>query len=303
MGFEGNMGNNKKISKRQRLLFILDHLNYKIVFACLAAYLIFAAIIIGAFDKRSPKPQKQPVKTEEEPKATLSDAFTAFTTEQATTEAQGISKPTEGYDLSEDEKNTPNILLLQNDPRWKDAPYGSSGTVGQYGGGPTCLSMAVIYLTKDFTATPPRVAEYSANAGYYMDGEGTSYAIFTEGCANYGLKSEWLATDDEERLKAGLDQGEILIASILEKTLGYNPTDQYVVIYGYDDDGFLINDPANEKTSSKKYKFEDIENGMMAVFALSVDPSAKPSTDASKDKTTEASTETSEEATTEGAGE
>ncbi len=283
---------------------MVDHLNYKIVFACLAGYLIFAGIIIGAFDKKDPKPEKQKVQAEEEPKATLSDAFSEFTTEQPATEAPaGISKPTEGYDLSEDEKNTPNLLLLQNDPRWKDAPYGASGTVGQFGGGPTCLSMAVIYLKKDFTATPPRVAEYSANAGYYMDGEGTSYAIFTEGCANYGLKSEWLATDDEERLKAGLDNGEILIASILEKTLGDNPTDQYIVIYGYDDEGFFINDPASEQTSSKKYKFEDIESGMMAVFALTSDPNSKPSTDASKTGEADSTADSTTEATTENAGE
>ena len=290
------MGNGRKITKRQRLLFILDHLNYKILFLCLAGYLVFAAIIIGVFDKKDTEPKQEKAKAEEEEKASLSDAFKSFAIEQATTEEPGIKKPTEGYDLSEDEKNTPHIALLQNDPRWKDAPYGASGTVGQYGGGPTCLSMAVIYLKKDFNATPPRVAEYSANAGYYMDGEGTSYAIFTEGCANYGLKSEWLAADDEERLKVSIDQGEVLIASVAAKTLGDNPTDQYVVIYGYDDDGFLINDPANEKTSEKKYKFEDITNGIMAVFSLSVDPSAKPSTDATTEATTEAGATT--EATT-----
>ena len=292
-----------KLSKRKQLLNFLDHLNYKMVFLGLAAYLILAAIIIGAFDKKDGGPKKEETKTEDQHRASLSDAFAAFTTEEATTEASdGINRPTEGYDLSDDEKNTPFILLLQNDPRWKDAPYGSSGTVGQYGGGPTCLSMAVIYLRKDFNATPPRVAEYSYDAGYYMDGEGTSYAVFTEGCEHYGLQSEWLAADDEERLKVTIDNGGVLVASVEAKALGDNPTDQYVVIYGYDDEGFLINDPADEKTSSKKYKFDDLKNGIMAVFALSPDPDYKPSKDSTEASTTENSSEAATETTTEKTG-
>ena len=112
---------------RKRLLTFLDNLNYRMVFACLVGYLIIAGIIIGAFDGKVGK-----TKDKKEEVASVTDA----TTEEVTTEEpDGINRPTEGYDLSDDEKNTPNILLLQTDPRWKDAPYGATGTVGEYGSG------------------------------------------------------------------------------------------------------------------------------------------------------------------------
>ena len=269
---------------RKRLLTFLDNLNYRMVFACLAGYLIIAGIIIGAFDGKVGKS-----KDKKEEVASATDA----TTEEVTTEEpDGIYRPTEGYDLSDDEKNTPNVLLLQNDPRWKDAPYGSTGTVGEYGSGPTSLSMAVIYLMNDFQATPPRVAEYSAEAGYYMDQSGTSYFLMTDGCEHYGLQCEWLATDNEERLKAALDQGCILIISVKENAFGDNPTDQYAVIYGYNDEGFLINDPINENHSSITWSFETLEGNIMAVFSMSKDPDYTPSTettDGASDGTTDGS--------------
>ena len=258
--------------KRKELLTILDNLNYRLVFAVLAGYLVIAGIIIGIFDSKVGDP-----KVKEEVVATPMDAATE---EPTTEENDGIYRPKEGYDLSSDEKSTPNILLLQTDPRWNDAPYGT-GTVGKYGSGPTSLSMAVIYLRQDYTATPPRVAKYSADAGYYMDGAGTSYFLMTDGCEHYGLNCEWLATDNEERLKASLDQGCVLIISVKENAFGDNPTDQYAVVYGYDDEGFFINDPISENHSSLKWSFEKLEGNMMAVFCMSRDPDFSSPTDAS----------------------
>ena len=141
--------------------------------------------------------------------------------------------------------------------------------------------MAVIYLRQDYTATPPRVAKYSADAGYYMDGAGTSYFLMTDGCEHYGLNCEWLATDNEERLKASLDQGCILIISVKENAFGDNPTDQYAVVYGYDNEGFFINDPISENHSALKWSFEKLEGNMMAVFCMSRDPDFSSPTDAS----------------------
>ena len=81
--------------------------------------------------------------------------------------------------------------------------------------------------------------------------------------------------------KASLDQGCVLIISVKENAFGDNPTDQYAVVYGYDDEGFFINDPISENHSSLKWSFEKLEGNMMAVFCMSRDPDFSSPTDAS----------------------
>ena len=43
--------------RRKELLTILDNLNYRLVFAVLAGYLVIAGIIIGIFDGKVGKPK------------------------------------------------------------------------------------------------------------------------------------------------------------------------------------------------------------------------------------------------------
>ena len=51
-------------------------------------------------------------------------------------------------------------LFLQWDPRWGYQSYGSDN-IGLAGCGPTCMSMALFYLTRDEMLTPDRIAAYS----------------------------------------------------------------------------------------------------------------------------------------------
>ena len=64
------------------------------------------------------------------------------------------------------EKEEDFTLFLQWDPRWGYRSYGSGSCIGLAGCGPTCLSMALFYLTRDDKLTPNMIADYSMENGY-----------------------------------------------------------------------------------------------------------------------------------------
>ena len=68
--------------RRKELLTILDNLNYRLVFAVLAGYLVIAAIIIGIFDGKVGKPEKE--------KEVVATPMDAVTEEPTTEENDGI---------------------------------------------------------------------------------------------------------------------------------------------------------------------------------------------------------------------
>ena len=74
----------------------------------------------------------------------------------------------------DDEQPEDYPLLLQWDPRWGYMTYGTLGNMGSSGCGPTCLSMAVFYLTGNRDYTPDAVARFSLDNEYYVKNVGTS---------------------------------------------------------------------------------------------------------------------------------
>ena len=76
--------------------------------------------------------------------------------------------------------------LYQVDPAWADEPY-AGATVGESGCGPTCLSMAYVYLTGKTDLTPPEMAAFSERNGYVENGM-TAWRLITEGSALLGLR-------------------------------------------------------------------------------------------------------------------
>ena len=92
-------------------------------------------------------------------------------------------------ELTKSEKKADYPLFLQWDKRWGYASYGGS-SIGISGCGPTCLSMVVYGLTDNAMATPDKVARYSEEQGYYIEGTGTSWDLMTEGAASFGVTGE-----------------------------------------------------------------------------------------------------------------
>ena len=112
-------------------------------------------------------------------------------------------------DLTEEASMDSVPLFVQWDKRWGYEKY-SGNFFAASGCGPTTLSMVVVYLTHNRDASPIAVAKYSKEAGYSVDGSGSSWTIISEGCRHYGVKAKTVALD-ESRMKAlFLDPGLLL---------------------------------------------------------------------------------------------
>lgn len=163
-------------------------------------------------------------------------------------------------------------LLLQWDPRWGYEPYGGDSCIGLSGCGPTCLSMVLYYLTGNEQLTPDRLAAYSMENGYYVYGTGTAWALMEDLPALYGLSVSKPGLSESE-MKAQLDRGKIMICAMRKGD--FTVEGHFIVIYGYGEDGFLVNDPNCAARSRRRWTFEELKPQIKSIWAYGL-PSPSP---------------------------
>lgn len=168
--------------------------------------------------------------------------------------------------LTEEESESAHPLLLQWDERWGAMPYGSS-MMALSGCGPTCLAMAAVGMTSNAQVTPADVGMFSMEHGYYTVGEGTSWDLITEGCEAYGLRARSIANSEEEMVQ-NLDNGRMLICSVSPGD--FTQTGHFILIYGYEDGRFQINDPNSVIRSSIGWTYERLKGQLRNIWAMSV---------------------------------
>lgn len=169
-------------------------------------------------------------------------------------------------DLTEEASMDSVPLFVQWDKRWGYKKY-SGNFFAASGCGPTTLSMVVVYLTHNREASPIAVAKYSKEAGYSVDGSGSSWTLISEGCRHYGVKAKAVALD-ESRMKAELDAGHPIVINVGPGD--FTDTGHFMVITGYDDEGFSINDPNSIEKSGKRWLFKNISSQIRAVWSMYV---------------------------------
>jgi hypothetical protein len=169
-------------------------------------------------------------------------------------------------DLKEEASMDSVPLFVQWDKRWGYEKY-SGNFFAASGCGPTTLSMVVVYLTHNRDASPIAVAKYSKEAGYSVDGSGSSWTLISEGCRHYGVKAKAVALD-ESRMKAELDEGHPIVVNVGPGD--FTDTGHFMVITGYDDEGFSINDPNSIEKSGKRWLFKNISSQIRAVWSMYV---------------------------------
>ena len=166
--------------------------------------------------------------------------------------------------LTSAEKQQEYPLFLQWDPRWGYQLYGSGSCIGLAGCGPTCLSMALFYLTRDAELTPDKIAEYSMDNGYYVEGTGTAWALMEDVPRLYGI-SVTKPSAQESSIRAILDNGGVVICSMGRGD--FTTSGHYILIYGYDSEGLLINDPNCVSRSGRHWSFEDLKYQIKNIWA------------------------------------
>lgn len=171
-----------------------------------------------------------------------------------------IGKP---IDLSGEYRQGQVPTLFQWDRRWGYDAYGEEN-IGLAGCGPTCLSMAYIYLTGDTTKNPREMAEFAEENGYYT-GEGTSWSLWTEGAAKLGLSGGEISLD-ESIMENRLDEGQVIVCSMAPGD--FTTTGHFILVRGYGKDGFYVNDPNRKANCEKTWDFETLQGQIKCLWAL-----------------------------------
>lgn len=166
-------------------------------------------------------------------------------------------------EITPTEKEQEFPLFLQWDPRWGYKPYGES-CIGLAGCGPTCLSMVLFYLTGDEELTPDRIAAYSMENGYYVEGTGTAWALMEDVPRLYGVEATTIGLD-EGKMEAVLDAGGIIVCAVRKGD--FTLSGHFIVIYGRDEEGFLVNDPNSLARSGKRWTFRELQGQIKNIWA------------------------------------
>ena len=144
--------------------------------------------------------------------------------------------------------------LLQWDERWGYQIYGDN-MIAVNGCGPTVISMVAAWLTGDNTITPYRVAKFAEENGYYEGDAGTSWALMTDGAAQFGIYGEESGLSESEIFSA-LENGNPIICSMSPGD--FTTTGHFIVLVGIEDGKIRVNDPNSVKRSEKLWDYETL---------------------------------------------
>ena len=168
-------------------------------------------------------------------------------------------------DLRDEASSETVPLLLQWDERWGYSSYGTS-TIASSGCGPTCMSMVIVGLTGDTTATPYRLAKYSEENGF-IDGENNTYWAFLDSAARqWGLTCHE-GMMDEGTLAAELQAGHPVICSMLPGD--FTDGGHFIVLTSYENGQVTVNDPFSISNTEKTWNYSDISDQIKEMWTVS----------------------------------
>ena len=99
--------------------------------------------------------------------------------------------------------------------------------------------------------------------GYYVEGTGTSWALMEDLPKLYGIKVSSISSS-ANNMRAVLDNGGIIICAMGKGD--FTISGHYIVIYGYDNEGFMVNDPNCVARSGRRWAFSEIENQIKSIW-------------------------------------
>ena len=70
----------------------------------------------------------------------------------------------------------------------------------------------------------------------------------------------------ESAMKQALDQGSVIISSM--RPGDFTTTGHFILIRGYDEKGFLVNDPNSRKNSEKQWDYETLSGQIKGLWEI-----------------------------------
>lgn len=257
----GRRGALRRKRKRRRLLVSLA---VCMLGVCLTA-LIGIYFVTNWFTKTSPAIKKAEI--EEMAKKENYPAELLEQNEETDDFVRDYSKREEyqgkEIDLTKDFEEGSVPLLMQWDKRWGYDFYGDS-MIGLAGCGPTCMTMAYLYYTGDTSMNPRKMAEFAQNSGYHTK-EGTSWDFWTGGAAELGLSGEMISLS-EAAMQSVLDTGGLLVCSMSPGD--FTTGGHYILIRGYDENGFFVNDPNRKSNSEKQWDYGTLSGQIKNLWGI-----------------------------------
>ena len=148
------------------------------------------------------------------------------------------------------------VYYNQADERWKDKPYGRTGTIGRSGCGPTSLSIAISSLTGK-KVDPVQMSKWAYENGYYCEGAGSYHTLIPAGVKQFGLKVEGCTSNEPQRIVDALSQGKLVIAIMAKGHFTRNG--HFIVLRGVTSDKkILVADPVSRTRSEEKWELSII---------------------------------------------
>lgn len=164
--------------------------------------------------------------------------------------------------------------LYMDDPRWGYEPFGDD-IIKTGGCSLVSMTMAWLYLRHDGTIDPVIVGRFIEDNGYVgmfggllrkntgdvLGGLGFEYTEH-----NYDENEGGSGTVTAEELKAALDKpGTVVYACMSGETFG----EHAMIIRGYDENGFYVNDPASREKTDKVWDISVFENELVRFYEVS----------------------------------
>ena len=163
-----------------------------------------------------------------------------------------------------DVKNGKIPLFLQWDQRWGYMEYGD-GLMAYNGCGPTCLSMVVTYLTGSGAYSPAVIGKYALENDYYFDGQGTAWSLIHTACEKFGIRSYEVGLSESSMAEA-VESGNPIIACVDKGD--FTDGGHFIVLTGYKDGKFSVNDPNSVKNSEKMWDYDRLEGQIAGLWAF-----------------------------------
>lgn len=160
-------------------------------------------------------------------------------------------------------------LFIQWDKQWGYKDY-----IGSVGGlsacGPTCLSMVTYYFTRDPEMTPAYMMEFAEENGYGLKGSGTQWSLFKVGAEKLGLDMQELTSEQmksEQQIARILESGRIIVMNVRPGV--FTTVGHYMLVVGYEDGKFKLNDPNSPANSEKLWEFDEFDQDIKIMWSFS----------------------------------
>lgn len=160
-------------------------------------------------------------------------------------------------------------LFIQWDKQWGYKDY-----IGSVGGlsacGPTCLSMVTYYFTRDPEMTPAYMMDFAEENGYGLKGTGTQWSLFKEGAKKLGLDMKELTSEQmksEKQIARVLESGRIIVMNV--KPGVFTTVGHYMLVVGYEDGKFKLNDPNSPNNSEQLWDFDTFDQDIKIMWSFS----------------------------------